>query len=104
MTSTSGSSKHSPIEAVAVVAHGRIDVDEAVARVRAVAERAGVQLVDEPVFEIEAYMVCTHIDLFRHGSHLTPGTRHLTPAVQTKFCRTFAIAAIRRSARRSAAR
>ena len=48
MTSTSGSSKHSPIEAVAVVAHGRIDVDEAVARVRAVAERAGVQLVDEP--------------------------------------------------------
>src|SRR6266568_4182923 len=61
------------------------------------------QLVYQPVLEIEAYMVCTHIDLFRHWSHLTPGTRHLTPAVQTKFCLTFAIAAILRSASRSAA-
>jgi NAD+ kinase len=48
MTSTNGSSKHSPVETAAVVAHGRVDVREAVERVRAVAERAGVELVDEP--------------------------------------------------------
>jgi NAD+ kinase len=48
MTSTNGSSTHSPVETVAVVAHGRIDVEDAVERVRAVAERAGVELVDEP--------------------------------------------------------
>jgi NAD+ kinase len=48
MTSITESSTHSPVEAAAVVAHGRIDVDEAVKRVRGVAERAGVTLVDEP--------------------------------------------------------
>jgi NAD+ kinase len=48
MTSTSGSSKHSPVETAAVVAHGRVDVHDAVERVRAVAGRAGVELVDEP--------------------------------------------------------
>jgi NAD+ kinase len=48
MTSTNGSSRHSPVEIAAVVAHGRIDVREAVDRVRAVAERAGIELVDEP--------------------------------------------------------
>ena len=48
MTSTSGSSVHSPIETASVVAHGRIDVRAAVDRVRAVAERTGVELVDEP--------------------------------------------------------
>ncbi|HZT93288.1 MAG TPA: NAD(+)/NADH kinase [Gaiellaceae bacterium] len=48
MTSTSGSSTHSPVETAAIVAHGRIDVRDAVERVRAVAERVGVELVDEP--------------------------------------------------------
>jgi NAD+ kinase len=48
MTSTSGSSTHSPVETAAVVAHGRVDVGEAVERVRAVAASAGVELVDEP--------------------------------------------------------
>ena len=48
MTSTSESSMHSPVETASVVAHGRIDVREAVAQVRTVAERAGVELVDEP--------------------------------------------------------
>ena len=48
MTSTNGSSKHSPVETAAVVAHGRIDVRDAVERVRAVAGRAGVELVEEP--------------------------------------------------------
>jgi NAD+ kinase len=48
MTSTSGSSTHSPVETASVVAHGRVDVRDAVERVRVVAERAGVQLVDEP--------------------------------------------------------
>jgi NAD+ kinase len=48
MTSTSESSTHSPVETAAVVAHDRIDVREAVERVRAVAEGAGVEVVDEP--------------------------------------------------------
>ena len=48
MTSTSRSSRPSPVEAAAVVAHGRIDVHEAVERVRLAAARAGVSLVDEP--------------------------------------------------------
>src|SRR6201981_716980 len=48
MTSTNGSSRHSPVETAAVVAHGRIDVRDAVERVRAVAGHAGVELVDEP--------------------------------------------------------
>jgi NAD+ kinase len=48
MTSTSESSTHSPVETAAVVAHSRIDVGEAVARVRGVADRAGVRIVDEP--------------------------------------------------------
>jgi NAD+ kinase len=48
MTSTSESSAHSPVETAAVVAHGRIDVEDALERVRAVADRAGVELLDEP--------------------------------------------------------
>jgi NAD+ kinase len=48
MTSTSESSTHSPVETAAVVAHGRVDVRDAVERVRAVAERAGVEVVTEP--------------------------------------------------------
>ena len=39
---------HSPVETAAVVAHGRIDVGDAVERVRVVADRAGVELLDEP--------------------------------------------------------
>ncbi|MFZ0341808.1 MAG: NAD(+)/NADH kinase, partial [Gaiellaceae bacterium] len=48
MTSTNGSSTHSPVETAAVVAHSRVDVGVAVERVRAVAERAGVEIVDDP--------------------------------------------------------
>ncbi|HEU5214414.1 MAG TPA: NAD(+)/NADH kinase [Gaiellaceae bacterium] len=48
MTSTNESSRHSPVETAAVVAHGRLDVHDAVKRVHAVADRAGVELVDEP--------------------------------------------------------
>jgi NAD+ kinase len=48
MTSTNGSSRHSPVETAAVVAHGRVDVHGAVERVRAVARAAGVEVVDEP--------------------------------------------------------
>jgi NAD+ kinase len=48
MTSTSESSTHSPVETAAVVAHGRIDVRDALERVQAVAEGSGVELVDEP--------------------------------------------------------
>src|SRR4051794_8787678 len=48
MTSTSESTQQSPVESVAIVAHGRVDVTTAVAQVRAVAERAGAVVVDEP--------------------------------------------------------
>jgi NAD+ kinase len=49
MTSTSGSLQRSrPVSTAAVVTHGRVDVDEAVQRVRAVAERVGVRVVDDP--------------------------------------------------------
>src|SRR2546428_11679819 len=49
MTSTSGSTRRSrPVSTAAVVAHGRVDVDPAVDRVRVVAERAGVTLVNDP--------------------------------------------------------
>lgn len=49
MTSTSESQQQSqPVSSVAIVSHGRVDVHEAVDRVRKVAERAGVAVVDEP--------------------------------------------------------
>ena len=49
MTSTSGSSRPlQPVETAALVAHSRIDVRAPEDRVRAVAERAGVQLLREP--------------------------------------------------------
>lgn len=49
MTSTSESTEPSPrVRAVAVVTHGRVDVESAVERVRAVAVKAGVSLVDDP--------------------------------------------------------
>jgi NAD+ kinase len=49
MTSTSGSTQRSrPVSTAAIVTHGRVDVEHAVERVRAVAERVDVQLVDEP--------------------------------------------------------
>jgi NAD+ kinase len=49
MTSTTESTQRSrPVSSAALVAHGRRDVHEALARVRAVAERAGVELVDNP--------------------------------------------------------
>jgi NAD+ kinase len=49
MTSTSGSSRHSrPVERAAVVSHGRLDVRDALERLQAVAERSGVELLDDP--------------------------------------------------------
>jgi NAD+ kinase len=47
MTSTNGSTQQSPraVETAAVVAHGRVDVHEAVARVQAVAANAGVTVL-----------------------------------------------------------
>ena len=48
MTSTTGSPQQSqPVSTAAVVTHGRIDVHDAADRVRALAERHGVQVVDE---------------------------------------------------------
>lgn len=48
MTSTSGSTERSrPVSTVAVISHGRVDVRVAVGRVRAVAEEAGVTVLDE---------------------------------------------------------
>lgn len=49
MTSTSESTERSrPVETAAVVTHGHVDVENAVERVHAVAERAGVGIVDDP--------------------------------------------------------
>ena len=49
MTSTSGSPQQSPrISTAAIVTHGRVDVHEAEDRLRALAERCGVAIVDEP--------------------------------------------------------
>ena len=48
MTSTSASQQRSkPVSAVALVTHGRVDVQDAVERVRAVADRNGVRVVDD---------------------------------------------------------
>jgi NAD+ kinase len=48
MTSTSESPQPSaPVKTAAVVTHGRVDVKDALERVRAVAEQADVQLVDD---------------------------------------------------------
>src|SRR6266545_1311822 len=50
MTSTSGSPERSrPVSTAAIVTHGRIDVQDAVARVEAVAKSAGAQLVEDPL-------------------------------------------------------
>ncbi|HEX7582578.1 MAG TPA: NAD(+)/NADH kinase, partial [Gaiellaceae bacterium] len=49
MTSTSESTKRSPqVKTAAVVTHGHVAVESAVERVRAVAAKAGVTLVDDP--------------------------------------------------------
>src|SRR3954463_15358833 len=49
MTSTSGSPQQSQrISAAAIVTHGRVDVREAEDRVRALADRLGIGIVDEP--------------------------------------------------------
>jgi NAD+ kinase len=49
MTSTSESTGRSPqVETAAVVTHGRVDVESALERVRAVARHASVALVDDP--------------------------------------------------------
>jgi len=48
MTSTSGSTEQSrPVSTVALISHGRVDVHVAVERVRALAEDAGVTVLDE---------------------------------------------------------
>jgi NAD+ kinase len=49
MTSTTESTEPSlRVSTAAVVTHGRVDVESAVERVRTVAEKAGVRLVDDP--------------------------------------------------------
>jgi NAD+ kinase len=49
MTSPSESTQRSrPVKTAAVVTHGRVDVEAALAKVRAVAEKAGVSIVDDP--------------------------------------------------------
>jgi NAD+ kinase len=47
MTSTSESLQQSPVKTATVVTHGSLDVQDALERVRAVAERAGVELVED---------------------------------------------------------
>jgi NAD+ kinase len=48
MTSTTGSPQPSPpVRSAAIVTHGRVDVRDAVERVRAIAEKSGVAVVDD---------------------------------------------------------
>jgi NAD kinase len=49
MTSTTESTQRSrPVSTAAIVTHDRVDVDEAVRRVRALSDDAGVSIVDDP--------------------------------------------------------
>ncbi|HLY85244.1 MAG TPA: NAD(+)/NADH kinase [Gaiellaceae bacterium] len=91
MTSTNESSTHSPVETAAVVAHGRIDVAEAVERVRAVAEGSGVRLADEPAQAQLAIAVGGDGTILRTLAHLL-GTG--VPVIGINFGRVGFLASI----------
>src|SRR5258705_7040473 len=61
-----------------------------------------LQLIHKPVLEVEPDVIGSYVDLLSHRTPQTADGRRLT--AQTKFCLTLAIAAMRRSASRSAAR
>jgi NAD+ kinase len=91
MTSTSRSLQPSAPETVAVVAHGRIDVGEALDRVRTVAAGAGARVVDEPADADLAVAVGGDGTMLRTLAHLL-GTG--TPVIGVNFGRVGFLASI----------
>jgi NAD+ kinase len=92
MTSTTASQQPSPrISSAALVAHGRRDVDEALDRVRAVAERSGVAIVDEPRDADLAVVLGGDGTILRTLAHLL-GTD--VPAIGVNFGRVGFLASI----------
>jgi NAD+ kinase len=93
MTSTSESQPQSPrVETVAVVAHGRKDVHEAVDRVRALAEAGGVRIVDEPRDATLAVALGGDGTILRTLAHLLGSD---TPVIGVNFGRVGFLASIR---------
>ncbi len=96
MTSTSESTQPPRrVSTAAVVTHGRLDVDAAAGRVRTVAERAGVTLLDEDADPRDADIV---VALGGDGTMLRTLTRLLgsgVPAIGVNFGRVGFLASIR---------
>jgi NAD+ kinase len=91
MTSTSESPQPSKPETVAVVAHGRIDVGEAVERVRRVAEEGGARVVDEPSGSDLTVAVGGDGTILRTLAHLLGSD---TPVIGVNYGRVGFLAAI----------
>jgi NAD+ kinase len=92
MTSTSESQPQSPrVESVAIVSHGRKDVHEAEDRVRALAERLGIGVFDEPRDADLAIVLGGDGTLLRTLAHLLGSG---TPALGVNFGRVGFLASI----------
>jgi len=91
MTSTSGSPQPSKPESVAVVAHGRIDVGEAVERVERVAVGSGVRIVDDAVASDLTVAVGGDGTILRTLAHLL-GTD--TPVIGVNYGRVGFLASV----------
>ena len=91
MTSTSESPQPSKPDAVAIVAHGRIDVGPAVERVRRVAAESGVTVVDDPASAALAVAVGGDGTILRTLGHLL-GTG--VPVIGVNFGRVGFLASI----------
>jgi NAD+ kinase len=93
MTSTSGSQQLSqPISSAAVVTHGRVDVHDAVERVRALADRLGVRIVEEPRDADLAVVLGGDGTILRTLAHLLGAD---VPVIGVNFGRVGFLASIR---------
>src|SRR5262245_26625629 len=92
MTSTTESQPQSPrVETAAVVAHGRVDVHEAVELVQALAGRAGVSIVDDPRDATLAVVLGGDGTILRTLAHLLGSG---VPAIGVNFGRVGFLASI----------
>jgi NAD+ kinase len=91
MTSTSESPQPLKVERVAIVAHGRIDVGEAIERVRNVTAASGASVVDEPADAQLVVAVGGDGTLLRTLAHLLG--RHV-PVIGVNFGRVGFLASI----------
>ena len=91
MTSTTGSPQPSRVERAAVVTHGRVDVQEPLDRVRALAERAGVAIVDDAASADLAIALGGDGTMLRTLAHLL-GTR--VPVIGVNYGRVGFLASI----------